>query len=61
MKTIGQKIMQIEGLLGTRDITPWQENFIRSIVQRTEGGKFTPRLSVKQVDTIERIYERHFV
>lgn len=60
MKSMGQKIMQIEGLLGTKDITPWQEDFITSIVERTDHGKHTTMLSTKQVDTIEVIYGRHF-
>lgn len=60
MKTLGQKVMQIEGLLGTKDISEWQEDFIQSVVDRTQSGKFTSMLSTKQIDVIEQIYNRHF-
>lgn len=60
MKTIGQKIKQIDGLRGTRDITAWQEGFIASIVARTGGGERTTMLTEKQIKTIEGIYDRHF-
>lgn len=59
-KSIQQKIMQIEGLLGTKDIDEWQQEFIENIVERTQHGKITSGLSGKQLDVIEQIYNRHF-
>ncbi|MHB1023358.1 MAG: hypothetical protein ACYC0Z_13210 [Acidobacteriaceae bacterium] len=60
MKSLGQMIMQIEGLLGTDDISDWEDEFIASIVERTQSGKMTATLSPKQVEQVERIYNRNF-
>ncbi len=60
MRSIGQKIMQIEGLLGTRDVNIWEEEFIRRVIGLTDHGKKTVGLSEKQARIIERIWGRHF-
>lgn len=61
MKSIGQMIKQIDGLRGTQDVTPWQDEFIGSVVARSLCGERTAGLSEKQIEIIEKIYERHFV
>lgn len=60
MKTIGQMIQQIDGLRGTKDVNDWENEFIKGMVELTESGKRTSILSTRQVDTIERIYRKHF-
>lgn len=60
MNSIGNMIKRIAGLQGTRDITEWEDNFIGSVVDKTEGGKETTRLSDKQVEVVERIHNKHF-
>lgn len=60
MKSIGQMIQQIEGLLGTEDISDWEDEFITSVVERTNQGTTTGTLTPKQIEQIERIYKRHF-
>ena len=60
MKSIGQKIQQLDGLRGTSDITAWEESFIESILEKTGNGHHTMGLTEKQIDTVERIYGKHF-
>ncbi len=60
MKSLGQKIAQLEGLIGTRDVTSWEDGFIAGLVQRTNAGKDTTRLTERQVEVAEKIYDRHF-
>lgn len=60
MKTIGQMVQQLEGLLGTRDITAWEDDFIESVLARSQNGKDTRSLTAKQVETVERIWKKHF-
>jgi hypothetical protein len=60
MKSVGQKIMQVEGLLGTRAVNDWETGFIESIVASTRAGKETKHLTADQVQKIEQIYNRHF-
>ena len=60
MKSIGQKIMQLEGLGGTSAVTDWEADFIESVVEKTDGGKNTTNLTEKQLSVIDRIYGKHF-
>lgn len=62
MRSTQQKIMQLEGLLGTRDISEWEEGFITNIVRlrSTHGDSVTTVLSEKQLGTIEDIFKKHF-
>lgn len=60
MKSTGQKILQIEGLLGTSDLTKWEAEFVGSIVDKTLSGRDTSALTEKQTAIIERIWRKHF-
>lgn len=60
MKSLGQQIKQIAGLLGTRDVNDWETKFITGIVQLTDNGDNTKYLSPARIDVIERIYRKHF-
>lgn len=60
MKSLAQKIKQCEGLIGTRDVTDWEGEFLQSVVDRSSAGEDTTRLSPKQVEVVERIYSKHF-
>jgi len=60
MKSLGQKITQLQGLVGTKDVTEWQSNFIASIGRQSDGGADTQRLTERQVKIIEEIWAIHF-
>ncbi len=60
MKSIGQMIRQLEGLVGTSDLNDWENDFVENQVQRTGHGKMTEGLSEKQVEIIQKIYNKHF-
>lgn len=60
MKSLGAMVRQLEGLHETGDVTPWESEFIGSVVLRTNNGSLTQRLTEKQVEVIERIYKKHF-
>jgi hypothetical protein len=60
MKSIGQQLEIIDGLRGTKDITPWEESFITSCMTTYGNRKLSTQLSGKQVEIIERIYSKHF-
>lgn len=48
------------GLVGTKDITPWEDSFLTSVLERSQQGKRPDLLSEKQVETLERIHAKHF-
>ncbi len=60
MKSIIQMLEQCAGLVDTIDVTPWENSFIKSVLEQTGQGKDTTRLSPKQIGVIERIYDKHF-
>lgn len=60
MVSIGTMIKQCEGLIGTKDISEWEGDFIESILEKTLNGATTISLSLKQVEIVERIYKKHF-
>lgn len=60
MKSIGQMIDQLDGMLGTKDLTTWEDQFLTDMSERTNCGVNTGALSEKQVAVVERIYRKHF-
>lgn len=53
-------IRQLEGLLGTPDISDWEERFIGSVRGALPPMGQTTALSEKQVDKIEQLWTKHF-
>lgn len=60
MVSLGVMIKQLGGLTGTDDLNDWENEFVGGVVERTHDGKITGTLSNRQVETIERIWKRHF-
>lgn len=60
MKSLGQKIQSLAGLLGTKDVTEWEDGFIESIVRQTDEGAHTATLTPKQVEVLDRLHSKHF-
>lgn len=59
--SLGTKIEQLDGLRDTDDLTQWEQGFVSSILERyLVAGRDTRMLSSKQVDVIERIWDKHF-
>ena len=52
-------LRRLAGLLDTRDLSEWEQQFVRSLVEKVEAGKVTS-LSERQVETLERLHGRHF-
>jgi hypothetical protein len=58
--SIGAMVKQIEGLHDTPDVSEWENGFIASVVTKTRSGADTQSLTEKQVETVERIWRKHF-
>ncbi|MGK2829195.1 hypothetical protein ACSI5F_03700 [Ralstonia pseudosolanacearum] len=59
MVSTTQMIQRLEGMLGTQDLTDWEQGFVRSLASRMHAGEVT-KLSGDQVDKLDEIHERHF-
>lgn len=58
MKSVQQMAKQCEGLLDTKDVSEWENDFLHGFTSRVSFPGFTP--TEKQVEVLERIYKKHF-
>lgn len=59
MVSTGTMIGHLSGLLGTGDLSEWEAQFVESLEARKNAGQVTS-LSEKQIETLERLYKKHF-
>lgn len=57
---LNKLVQRVSGLQGTGDLTDWEEQFVSDIVKRTQEGSDTRSLTEKQIDVLERIFNKHF-
>ena len=43
-----------------KDVTPWEDQFLQSVLEKTAQGDNTTSLTEKQIGVLERIYGKHF-
>lgn len=60
MKSLASMLLQLYALLDTDEFSSWEESFISSAWNSSEGGANTPKLSAKQVEKLQDIYARFF-
>jgi len=60
MATLNTMVKRVSGLQGTHDLSAWEDGFVRSVVEKTNGGQNTTVLTSKQIEVLERIFNKHF-
>lgn len=60
MASLNTMVKRVSGLLDTKDLSDWEDDFVRSITERTRDGDDTTALTEKQITCLERIFHRHF-
>jgi len=60
MTSVGTMIKQISGLVNTKDLNEWENDFVSNIVDKTNCGNNTQNLTGKQIELILRIFNKHF-
>jgi hypothetical protein len=60
MASLNTMVKKVAGLADTPDVSDWENQFIKSVVQQTENGKNTTSLTEKQIDVLERLHGQHF-
>jgi hypothetical protein len=59
--SIGAMIEKLDGLRDTKDLSPWENEFVTSVLNKyLLAKKDTRHLSEKQVSVIQRIHDKHF-
>lgn len=60
MASLNTMVKKCAGLVGTKDVTPWEDQFLQSVLEKTAQGDNTTCLTEKQVDVLQRLYSKHF-
>jgi hypothetical protein len=61
IKSLGQKMEQCEGLLGTADASAWESKFIEDNLRRYRAAnKSTTWMTDGQIESLDQIYDKHF-
>lgn len=60
MTALNTMVKRVSGLTDTPDVSDWENQFIKSVVQRTANGDNTTSLTEKQIDVLERLHDKHF-
>jgi hypothetical protein len=60
MVSIHNMLKRIAAMVGTKDLTDWESDFIRSIQDRTANNAGTLTLSSKQIECLQKIFNKHF-
>lgn len=60
MASINTMVKKVAGMVDTKDLTEWENRFVKNIVAQTNSGNNTSSLTENQVDVLERIHDRHF-
>lgn len=60
MASLNTMVKQCSGLIGTKDLSDFEEDFMTSICAKTNDGDNTTSLTEKQITVLERIFKKHF-
>lgn len=60
MTSIGVMIKRLGGMVGTKDLSEREGDFVTNMVEKTDDGKNTLTLTARQVEWIEDLHKRHF-
>ena len=60
MTSLNTMIKKCAGLVDTTDVSDWENQFLKSVIEKTGEGNNTSSLTEKQIDVLERIYGKNF-
>lgn len=60
MASIGMMVKRCAGLVDTGDVNDWENDFLENVIERSDNGEDTTKLTSKQVEVLERIFKKHF-
>ena len=58
--SLGAMLKKLSGLVDTKDLSARENDFIKSVLARTDDGAHTMGLSPRQVEWIEDLHAKHF-
>lgn len=58
--SVRTQLLQLAGLVDTTDVSNWENGFLKNVLEATEQGARTSRLTEKQLERIEELWRKHF-
>ena len=58
--SIGAMLQQLAGMVGTKDLSDWEQRFLTNVLRATGDGKRTSMLTGDQLEKVEEIWTQHF-
>jgi len=59
MVSTSTMVRRLEGLMGTNDLTAWEQDFVRKLAEVVRTGNVT-QLTGPQVEKLDELHGRHF-
>ena len=59
MLSTEQMVVKLTWLLGTKDLTPWEENFIKNMRDKRQWGLMLT-LTEGQLNKLQQLYDKYF-
>lgn len=59
MASLNTMVKRVSGLVNTTEVTAWEDEFIQRVMRQTSNGDNTTSLTEKQIDVLERLFNRH--
>jgi hypothetical protein len=53
-------LKQLAGMVDTKDLSPWENDFLKQKLEATGNGDRTSVLTTGQIEKIEQIWRKHF-
>ena len=60
MASLNTMVKKCAGLVDTTDVSDWENQFLKSVVEKTGEGRDTTSLTEKQIDVLQRLHSKHF-
>lgn len=58
--SIGAMLRQMAGMVGTKDLSDWEQRFLTQVLRSTGEGKRTSILTGDQLEKVDEIWTKHF-
>ena len=58
--SLGAMLKQMSVMVGGRDLSDWEQRFLKGVLASTANGARTSILTGDQAEKVEQIWEKHF-
>lgn len=59
MSSTNEMLRQTAGLIDTKDVSEWENDFLKSVWEKSKEGERPDLLSPRQVEVLEKVWHKH--